>query len=82
MGSRKTPIFLPDFPTVWGSGENFSYSQNIRIPSGLTSLYYEVSEAGFEFPQSLNVFADFTQQFYVSGDYTHQFNMFANFTQC
>ena len=83
MGSRKTPIFFLISYSQRGLGENFSYSQNIRIPSGLTScLYYEVSEAEFEFPQSFNVFADYTQQFYVCGDYTHQFNMFANFTQC
>ena len=45
-------------------------------------LYYEVSEAEFEFPHSLYVFASYTQQYYVCGDYTYQFNMFANFTQC
>ena len=48
----------------------------------MTSLYYEVSEAGFEFPQSLYVFADYTQQFYVCGDYTQQFYVFVDFTQC
>ena len=48
----------------------------------MTSLYYEVSEAGFEFPQSLNVFADYTKQFYVYGNFTQRFNLFVDFTQC
>ena len=48
----------------------------------ISTLYYEVSEAGFKFPQSFNVFADYTQQFYVCGDYNHQLYEFVDFTQC
>ena len=36
----------------------------------LTRLSSQVSEAEFEFPHSIFVFAGYTQQFYVFADYT------------